>query len=344
MNVSNSLRKSYKSIVNAGLLLTALASLFVSSAFAQEVNPYEGFKVPPPEISSEMPYDHKYINILGSKMAYVDEGKGDPILFLHGQPTSSYLWRNIMPFMEGKGRLIAPDNIGFGKSDQPELNYTFGDHYRYFEAFVKKMKLKNITLVVHDWGSGLGLHYAAQNPENIKGIVTMESLMAPILPAKSLEAMPEGLGGFFRMVRDPKNGRKLIVEENAWLNHYLSGFIVRPLAEDALEVYQKPFQTKKSRVQVNQWPNEIPIAGHPAATTDIIGNYNKFLEETNIPWLFLYATPGATNPVEAADYWATRAKNIETVYIGHGLHYVQEDQPFAIGRAIADWYRRLENK
>lgn len=308
---------------------------------ADEPNPYDGFKAPPAEISSKFPYEHKFTEILGSKMAYVDEGQGDPILFLHGQPTSSYLWRNVMPHLEGHGRLVAPDNIGFGKSDQPELAYTFGDHYRYFEAFVEKLGLKNITLVVHDWGSGLGLHYAAQNPDNIKAIVTMEAIIAPLIPAKSYDAMPTDLGKFFRTVRDPVNGRKLLIEDNFFVEGALPGFIVRPLAPEALDVYRRPFLTEKSRIQVNQWPNEMPIGGQPAKTDKIIRDYNTFLEQTDIPWLFLYATPGALNTPEVADYWAARAKNIETVYIGAGLHYVQEDQPYAIGRAIADWHRRL---
>ncbi|MEP1205825.1 MAG: haloalkane dehalogenase [Rhizobiaceae bacterium] len=324
------------------LAAATLAVTLLTPAFAANPNPYEGFKVPPREISSEFNYAHKFIEILGSKMAYVDEGTGDPILFLHGQPTSSYLWRNIMPFLEGKGRIIAPDNIGFGKSDQPELAYTFADHYRYFEEFVNKTGLKNITLVVHDWGSGLGLHYAAQNPDNVKGIVTMESLLAPILPAASYDAMPKELGGFFKYVRSSA-GRKLIIKDNGWLSEkgFLAGFTDRPLLPEVLRTYQEPHQTETSRVQVNQWPNEIPIAGQPAATTKIIAKYNRFLEETTIPWLFLYASPGATSPEAAADYWAARAKNIQTTYIGHGLHYVQEDQPYAIGRAISDWYRRI---
>lgn len=332
-------------------LVTAVIALTSSAVFAADTpstdaNPYAGFKLPPMKISSEFKYEHKFLEILGSKMAYVDTGEGDPIVFLHGQPTSSYLWRNIMPFVEGKGRIIAPDNIGFGKSDQPELDYTFGDHYKYFEAFMNELDLDNITLVVHDWGSGLGLHYAAQHPEKIKGIVTMEALIAPTLPAANFEAMRPDLGGFFKMVRAPETGRKMLIEDNAWLadGGILEGFIARPLAPDALDYYQEPFKTEKSRIQVNQWPNEIPIAGEPAATTRIIGDYNKFLEETNIPWLFLYASPGATAPEAAADYWTARAKNIETVYIGAGLHYVQEDQPYAIGRAIADWYRRIDAK
>jgi len=322
---------------------TVFAAMMAGSSLAQDTNPYAGYKVPPSEISSAFKYEHKFTEILGSKIAYVDEGDGDPILFLSGQPTSSYLWRNIMPFMEGKGRIIAPDNIGFGKSDQPELDYTFETHYKYFEAFMDKLDLDNITLVVHDWGSGLGFYYASRHPEKIKGIVSMESLMAPVMPARSYDDMPKGLAGFFKTVRDPENGRKLLIEDNAWLKDggFMEAFIVRPLANEALKVYRAPFKTKKSRIQLNQWPNEIPIAGEPAATTRIFSEYNTFLEEMDIPWLFLYATPGATNPVEAADYWAARAKNIETVYIGHGLHYVQEDQPFAIGRAIADWYRRI---
>ena len=328
-----------KKIVGAFIAISLL--LLGSEAIAQNSDPYGGFKVPPMKIPSDTRYSHEYVKIMGSKMAYIDVGKGDPILFLHGQPTSSYLWRNIMPHLEGQGRLIAPDNIGFGKSDQPTLAYTFGDHYRYFEAFVKKLNLKNITLVLHDWGSGLGLHYAAQNPGNVKAIVTMESIIAPLIPAKSYEAMPKDLGNFFRTVRAPESGRKLLIEENFVLEGALPGFIVRPLSKEAHAVYRAPFLTEQSRIQVNQWPNEMPIGGNPAATHRIVTEYNAFLEKTDIPWLFLYATPGALNPPEAADYWAERAQNIETVYIGYGLHYVQEDQPFAIGRAISDFYRRL---
>lgn len=308
-----------------------------------EQNGYEGYKLPPLEISDEFPYDHTSVEIFGSNMAYVDEGQGDPIMFLHGQPTSSYLWRNIMPFMEGKGRLIAPDLIGFGKSDQPDLDYTYVDHYRYFVEFINKLGLKNITIVGHDWGSALGLDYAAHHPENIKAIVTMEALIAPILPAKSFEAMPAQLREFFQMVRDPEIGPKILIEDNGWLQDggFLEGFIARPLSTGALRAYQAPFPTEASRKQVHRWPNELPIAGYPESTTTAGDNYNNWLEETDVPWLFLYSTPGVCATPEAADYWSERANNIETVYVGHGLHYVQEDQPFAIGRAMADWFRRM---
>ncbi len=324
-------------------MAAGFTAVIAASSFAQQTNNYAGFKLPPLEVSSEFKYEHKYIDVLGSKMAYVDEGTGDPILFLHGQPTSSYLWRNIMPHVEQQGRIVAPDNIGFGKSDQPELRYTFGDHYRYLEAFIKGLELKNITLVVHDWGSGLGLHYAQQNPSNVKAIVTMESIIAPKIPAASYDAMRPDVGDFFRTVRNGEAGRKLLVEENFFVDKALPAFIDRPLAKEAHAVYQKPFPTLKSRIQVNQWPNEMPIGGVPATTHKIVSDYNAWLEETDTPWLFFYSTPGVLNPPEAADYWKARAKNIETVYIGNAMHYVQEDHPYLIGRAISDWYRRLED-
>lgn len=324
-------------------LITGTLALVATAASAEPVNPYEGFKLPPLGVSSETRYTYQYVEVLGSKMAYVEAGTGDPILFLHGQPTSSYLWRNIMPHLQDQGRVIAPDNIGFGQSDQPDLDYSFGDHYRYFDNFVKRLNLHNITLVVHDWGSGLGLHYARLNPDNVKAIVTMESIIAPLIPAKSYDALPTDLGHYFRTSREPSNARKLI-EDNFFVENTLPGFTVRPLSEEAHNVYRAPFLTEKSRIQVNQWPKEMPIGQQPQATHDIITAYNAFLEETEIPWLFLYATPGALNTPEAADYWSMRAKNIETTYIGTGLHYLQEDQPYAIGRAISDFYRRVEQE
>jgi len=313
-------------------------------SYAQQTNPYKDLKIPQLEISSKTKYTHEYIDILGSKMAYIDVGEGDPILFVHGEPTSSYLWRNIMPHLESQGRLIAPDNIGFGKSDQPELDYTFGDHYLYFEEFVKKMELKNITLVVHDWGSGLGLHYASQNESNVKAIVTMESLMAPILPAKTWEDYPKHKVAFSKMIRSEDVGRRMVIKENWFLEKGIPIGILRPLDKETHSVYLEPFQTEKSRIQVYQWPKELPINGEPEAMVKIIGDYNLWLEKTEIPWLFLYALPGSQSPPEAADYWEKRAKNIQITYIGTGIHYVQEDQPYAIGRAIHDWYRRIEKR
>ncbi len=310
--------------------------------YAQEPNPYEGYKIPPLEISSINKYAYKSIDVLGSKMAYIDEGEGDPILFVHGTPMSSYLWRNIMPHLENQGRVIAPDLIGMGKSDKPALDYTFVDQYKYFDGFIKEMGLKNVTLVVHDWGSGLGLHYAHLNSENIKGIVTMDSILAPTLPAKSYESLSKEMEVYFRMVQNGEAGKKLMRDDNLIIEKIIPGNVIRPLPKEVHDAYREPFPTPESRTAVMQWPLEVPIAGKPATTAKFIAEYNAWLEKTDTPWLFLYATPGIMSTPEVADYWTAHAKNIQTVYIGAALHFVQEDQPYAIGRAISDWYRRLE--
>jgi len=328
-------------VIIAATAILATAGTFVN---AQEPNPYEGFKFPPLEVPSTTKYTHKFIDILGSKMAYIDEGEGDPILFVHGTPMSSYIWRNIMPHVENQGRVIAPDLIGMGKSDKPNLKYTFDDHFKYLDGFIKKMELKNVTLVVHDWGSGLGLHYAHLNPENIKGIVTMDSVLAPVLPAKSYDSMSKAMGDYFRMVQGGEEGKKWMRDENMIVEYEIPAMVVRPLAKEIHDVYREPFLKLESRTPVMQWPLEVPVAGKPATTAKYIAEYNAWLEKTDTPWLFLYATPGIMGTPEVADYWAARAQNIETVYIGAGLHFVQEDQPYAIGRAISDWYRRLEAK
>jgi len=328
-------------LIATTLLLTAEAFANAQEAKLEEKSYYKGYKVPPMEISSTTKYTHEYVDILGSQMAYIDVEEGDPILFLHGQPTSSYLWRNVMPHLDGHGRLIAPDNIGFGKSDQPELDYTFGDQYLYLEASIKKLELKNITLVVHDWGSGMGLHYARLYPDNIKGIVTMEALMAPLLSAKTWEDYPKHKAEFSKMIRSEDLGRKTVIEDNWFLEVGVPTSIFRPLDMAAHDEYKKPFPTEKLRIQVYVWPKELPINGEPAETVEVINAYNKWFEETETPWLYLYATSGSQNPPEAADYWEARAKNIQITYIGNGIHYVQEDQPYAIGRAIHDWYRRI---
>ena len=208
-------------------------------------------KVPPMEISSDFLYESHFIEVLGSRMHYVDKGDGDPILFLHGQPTSSYLWRNVMPHVESQGRVIAPDNIGFGKSDQPDLDYVFSDHYRYIEGFIEALNLNNITLVVHDWGSGLGLHYAQQHPDNIKAIVLMESIVGPMMPAESYEALPKQLADFFRMVRDPVLGPKLLIDDNYFVEVALPG----PTRNPAIDPFRAAASsTRRSHDHQRQGP------------------------------------------------------------------------------------------
>ena len=326
--------------VRLGLLALTAIAISAMAAVAWRPGGAWAAKLPPPVIGDKMPYPSKYVEVLGSRMHYVEAGHGDPIVFLHGQPTSSYLWRNIMPYLEPLGLVIAPDNIGFGKSDKPDIDYTYADHMRYIDGFIAALNLKNITFVIHDWGSALGFDYAERNRTNVIGIAFMESIVPPGLPAPSYEAMGPLFEKFFRTLRDPVTGPELMIKQNHFVEVILPSFVNRDLTEAEMAFYRAPFPDEASRKPINMWPNQVPIGGEPAHTTDVVNRYNKWLLRTTMPMILLYASPGALNPPESAQWLAANMRNLETVYIGQGMHYVQEDQPDAIGRGIADWYRR----
>jgi len=302
-------------------------------------------KIPPLEIPSDHAFESHYIEVHGHTLHYLDTGEGsDTFVFLHGQPTSSYMWRNVIPHVSDLGRAVAPDNIGFGGSDQPaDLDYRYPTHYRYIEGFIDALELDNIIFVIHDWGSALGLDYAARHPDRVRGVVMMEAIVPPTMPAESYDAMRPQLGEFFRTMRNPEIGPKMMIEDNYFVEGVLPGFTVRPLGEAEMTVYRAPFLDMAKRVAINQWPNEIPIGGEPADVVEVVDNYVAWMYSTDTPMLFLYAHPGALNPPADVDWLAARVSNMETSYIGRGLHYVAEDQPYAIGRAIRDWHRRNLN-
>ncbi len=294
-----------------------------------------------PAISAEFPYESHYVEVLGSKMHYVDEGEGDPILLLHGQPTSSYLWRNVIPHLADRARVIAPDNIGFGKSDRPDIDYNYANHVSYIEGFIEALGLENVTVVGHDWGSAFALDYAARHTDNVKGVAFFEAIVAPVFPAAGYDDLPPMLEEFFTTLRSAK-GTELMVDQNYFVERALPDMVMRDMTKAEMDAYREPFQTRDARRRVIvPWPNQIPIGNRPPHTTRVIDNYNQWLMTTDKPKLMLYARPGALNGPAAAEWMVAHTKNIETVYVGEGLHYLQEDQPEAIGRAIADWYRRL---
>lgn len=318
-----------------------IASLLPVAALAQTTPP------PPPSpqevfgYAETMPYAHKFIQINGSKMAYIDEGAGDPILFLHGNPTSSYLWRNIMPHVAQQGRIIAPDLIGMGKSDKPDIGYTYKEHAAYLTAFIAALDLQNITLVVHDWGSALGMEYARLNESNVKGLAFMEAIVAPGVPIPSFVAMGTG-GDFFKALRSgTKEGEDLIYEQNMFVKVMLPNFgVIRPLTEAEKEAYRAPYPTRDSRKPTLIWPQELPIADAPAYTTRVVTQNGAWLAETELPKLYFYATPGALNPPQLVAHFQNTLKNLESRYIGAGVHFLQEDNPRAIGLGLSDWMRR----
>src|SRR5919106_286292 len=201
-------------------------------------------------ISAEFPFKSNYVEVLGSKMHYIDEGEGDPIFFIHGNPTSSYLWRNIIPFVEPHGRVIAVDLIGMGKSDKPVIDYRFVDHANYLDGFIEKLGLRNITLVMHDWGSALGFHYAMRHESNIKGIAFMEAILMPI---PNWGVFPNDMQQTFQAFRTPNVGWDMIVNKHVFVEQILPGAVVRRLTEEEMNHYREPYKDPASRKPLWRW-------------------------------------------------------------------------------------------
>jgi haloalkane dehalogenase len=274
-------------------------------------------------------------------MAYLEHGEGDPIVFLHGNPTSSYLWRNIMPHLEGKGRLIAPDLIGMGDSekldDSGPGSYTYVEHRKYLFALLEELGVKeNVTLVIHDWGSGLGFHWAHQNPDAVKGIAFMEAIVAPV---PSWDAFPEGFVETFQGFRSDA-GEEMVLTHNMFVEGVLPAAILRDLSDTEMAEYRRPFlEAGEGRRPTLTWPRQIPIAGEPADVVQIVSEYSEWLSQCDVPKLFVNAEPGGliAGPVrDLVRSWP----NITEVTVP-GIHFVQEDSPDIIGEAIASWYAQL---
>ena len=289
------------------------------------------------EISAAFPFESKYIEVEGSKIHYVDEGTGDPILFLHGNPTSSYLWRNIIPYAAKVGRAIAPDLIGMGKSDKPDIEYRFFDHVRYIDAFIEQLGLQNITFVIHDWGSGIGFHYASRHEGNTKGLAFMEA----ILPMQSWDAFPEGARDLFKSFRAKDVGEDLLINKNVFVENVLPGSVVRTLTGEEMDRYREPYKEEAARKPVWRWPNELPIEGEPADVWEAAVAYHEWLQRTEVPKILFHATPGAIMQAPLVKSLESTLKNLKTVDIGPGVHFLQEDNPHKIGEELAKWYQGL---
>jgi sialate O-acetylesterase len=287
----------------------------------------ESGSAPAAVISAEFPYESKYVEVLGEQMHYVDEGDGAPILFLHGNPTSSYLWRNVMPYLQPLGRVIAVDNMGFGKSAKPDGDYTSAEHSRYTDAFIEALDLHDVTLVAHDWGSALALHYASRHEDNVRGVAFMEALVPPAVPIADLSAAPDDMQGFLRLMRDPVLGRQAVIEGNAFIEDVLPKNVVRRMTHAEMEAYREPFLDPATREPILVWPNEIPVEGEPADTTAAVEAYGDWLMRTDMPKLHVYVSPGAINPPQVVEALSGMLSNYETAYVGRGLHFLQEDHP-----------------
>jgi haloalkane dehalogenase len=279
------------------------------------------------------------IAVLDSTMAYVESGAGKPIVFLHGNPTSSHLWRNVMPHLKGLGRCLAPDLIGMGRSGKnPAGRYRFVDHARYLDAWFEAVGVtRDAVLVVHDWGSALGFHWARRHPERVRGIAYMEAIVAPLTWAD----WPDNARGIFQAMRSPA-GEELVLQKNVFVERILPASILRKLSPEEHDAYRRPFaEPGEARRPTLSWPREIPVEGEPADVADIVTQYGAWLAKSPMPKLFINAEPGSI--LVGRQREICRAWPNQTEVTVKGTHFIQEDSPDEIGRAVADFVRRLDS-
>ena len=319
------------------ILSTLSLSVVSQTGLAQEAAPP---KLPSPVIDETAPTDYKFVSVKNSKIAYIDRGEGDVVVFLHGNPTSSYLWRNILPYLEDSHRVIALDLIGMGQSGKPDIDYSFSDHNAYLTAFIEKLGLEDITFVGHDWGATLAWYYAANNPDRVKQVAFMEGVLPPLFPIETYDVLGE-VGTPLKSFRETQAGANQVLDNNVFVEGMLPNLILRPLGETAMSVYREPFPNRKTRKPTLAWPRELPVDGKPAHTVKAMEEIAAFMGETEIPTLMIYVDPGVATPATAIDWYVDTITNIETRYVGQGLHFFQEDHPVAIGTALEDWLRRM---
>ena len=290
-------------------------------------------------ISAADRYERRRVSVLDTEMTYVDSGTGAPIVFLHGNPTSSYLWRNVIPYVEGLGRCLAPDLIGMGDSGRISGSlYRFVDHARYLDAWFDAVgATENVTLVVHDWGSALGFYWAHRHPDRVRAIVYMEAIVRPI----TWDEWPEAARGIFQAMRSPA-GEEIVLQKNVFVERILPSSVLRGLTEAEMAVYRRPYlEPGESRRPTLTWPREIPLEGEPADVVEIVDRYAKWLATSDVPKLFINAEPGSILTGAQREFCRSWP-NQEEVTV-KGIHFIQEDSPAEIGQAIANFLKRVTN-
>jgi haloalkane dehalogenase len=292
-------------------------------------------------ISAEFPYKLKRMRVLDSEMAYVDEGEGDPIIFLHGNPTSSYMWRNVLPYAQPFGRVLAPDLIGMGQSGKSPRNaYRFFDHADYLDAWFDGLGLgRNQVFVVQDWGAALGFDRASRYSNTVAGIAYMEAMVRPRL----FSDMPEERQAIFRRLRSSPEGEQMVLDENYFIDKMLFEYgVIRRLSEQEKAVYRAPFLTRESRLPTLVFPRDIPFDGEPADMYARVKAYSGWMgASTHLPKLFINATQGHGTAGAAREH--CRAWPNQTEVTLEARHYITEDCPHGVGQAVAEFLRTLRN-
>ncbi|WP_415356088.1 haloalkane dehalogenase [Halioglobus sp. Uisw_031] len=291
-------------------------------------------------LSETMSYEKKFASVKGKQIAYVEEGSGDPIVLLHGNPTSSFLWRNVIPELVESGRVIVPDLIGQGDSeklpasDGPE-RYSLEVAYSYVDGLLESIGAnENVTLVIHDWGTGVGFLWAMRHPAAVKGVAYMEGIVKPV----SWRDWPESAVGIFKGFRSDK-GEDLILNRNMFIEGVLPSSVIRPLSNTEMDAYRAPHLETDDRQPLLNWPRQIPIEGEPKDVVALVNEYGAFMAASDIPKLFINADPGSIL-VGAQREFCRSWPNQQEVTV-KGLHFIQEDSPVEIGQAVANWLKAL---
>ncbi|MDX8477106.1 haloalkane dehalogenase [Mesorhizobium sp. VK24D] len=280
------------------------------------------------------------VTVLDSTMSWLEAGAAGPtVLFLHGNPTSSYIWRNIIPHVAPVGRCIAPDLIGYGQSGKPDIDYRFFDHVRYLDAFLETLDIEDLAIVAQDWGTALAFHLAARRPQRVLGLAFME-FIRPFERWEDFHQRPQARE-LFKALRTPGVGEKLVLEDNVFVEKVLPASVLRPMSEEEMAAYRAPFPTPASRKPMLRLPRELPIEGQPADVAAISEHDHRALRLSSYPKLLFAGDPGALISPQAAQEFAAGLKNCRFINLGPGAHYLQEDHPDAIGTAIAHWLPKI---
>lgn len=282
--------------------------------------------------------ESRYVEVEGSRMHYVESGVGEPVVFLHGNPTWSYLWRNVLPEVAPGARCIAPDLIGMGLSDKPEIRYGFFDQSRYLDGFLDALGLERYTLVIHDWGAILGFYHAMRHESRVRGIAFMEGMLRPY---RRWSDFPEALRSTFQAFRTPNVGYEQLVVQNVFVEQLLPASMVKTPTPAEMDCYRGPFAEPLSRRVIWRFAQDLPVEGEPADVTEATREYARWLERTRVPKLLLWAKPGAITTEADVAWCRDHLKTLQTVSLGDGIHFHQEDHPQEIGRAVARWHQEI---
>ena len=291
-------------------------------------------------ISSAFPFEKERAVVHGKEMAFVDIGAGDPIVLLHGNPTSSYLWRNVIPHVAHLGRCIAPDLIGMGDSAKLDASgpdsYTFVEHRRFLDALLEELGVsQRAVFVVHDWGSALGFDWIARHRDAVAGVAYMEAIVQPV----TWDAWPEAARGIFQALRSPA-GEAMVLEKNIFVERVLPGSVLRTLTDEEMTEYRRPYlEPGESRRPTLTWPRQVPIEGEPPDVTAIVNAYADWLAQSPLPKLLITAAPGAILNGPQLEFCRSWPNQTEVTVAGS--HFLQEDSPDEIGAAVADWITSL---